>query len=247
MCVLTVVSLMWSSRPISAFERPRAIRRNTSSSRSVSSSSAFGGVGRGVRVNCSITRLVTAGEERVASRDGADGGEELFGRVVLEHEPAGAEREAPRRRTRRGRTSSGSGSAPCRRRRGCAASLRDRRARHADVHQHDGRCEARSLVDRLEPVARLGDDFDVGLAESSMRKKRGPSTGRPRRARGWSCCVVLDREPGGEDEAAVGCRPGRHLAAVDLDALAPTSPWPSRRSLPRRRRRRALRARRGST
>ena len=33
--------------------------------------------------------------------------------------------------------------------------------RHADVHQDDGRVEAGGLVDRLEPVARFGDDFDV--------------------------------------------------------------------------------------
>ena len=35
---------------------------------------------------------------------------------------------------------------------------------HADVHQDDGRVEARRLVDRLEPVARLGHDLDVLLA-----------------------------------------------------------------------------------
>ena len=35
---------------------------------------------------------------------------------------------------------------------------------HADVHQDDGRVEARRLVDRLEPVARLGDDVDVLFA-----------------------------------------------------------------------------------
>ena len=32
---------------------------------------------------------------------------------------------------------------------------------HADVHQDDRRVEARGLGDRLEPVARLGDDLDV--------------------------------------------------------------------------------------
>ncbi len=35
---------------------------------------------------------------------------------------------------------------------------------HADVHQHDGRVEARGLLDRLEAVAGLGDHVDVGLA-----------------------------------------------------------------------------------
>jgi hypothetical protein len=35
---------------------------------------------------------------------------------------------------------------------------------HADVHQHDGGSEAGRLADGLDPVARLGDDLDVGLA-----------------------------------------------------------------------------------
>ena len=61
-CVFTVVSPMKSSCPICAFERPRAIRRNTSRSRALRSSSSFGGAGRGIRVNAPITRFVTAGE-----------------------------------------------------------------------------------------------------------------------------------------------------------------------------------------
>ena len=61
-CVFTVVSLMWSSCPISAFESPPAIKRRISCSRAVSSSSSLGGSGRGMRVNCLITRLVTVGE-----------------------------------------------------------------------------------------------------------------------------------------------------------------------------------------
>ena len=60
--VFTVVSLMKSSRPISAFDRPRARRRNTSSSRSVSSPSSGGASWRGMRVKRAITRLVTLGE-----------------------------------------------------------------------------------------------------------------------------------------------------------------------------------------
>src|ERR687886_540066 len=43
MWVFTVVSLMKSSWPISAFDSPRAIRRNTSRSRVVRVSTAFGG------------------------------------------------------------------------------------------------------------------------------------------------------------------------------------------------------------
>ena len=48
--------------PISALDWPCAISRNTSSSRPLSSSSFFGAVGRGRRVNSLITRLVIVGE-----------------------------------------------------------------------------------------------------------------------------------------------------------------------------------------
>ena len=41
---------------------------------------------------------------------------------------------------------------------------------HADVHQDDRRIEARRLVDRLEPVARLGHDLDVLLAGEQHAK-----------------------------------------------------------------------------
>ena len=61
-CVLTVVSLMKSACPISAFERPAAMRRSTSCSRAVSSPSSLGGAGRGMRANFSITRRVIVGE-----------------------------------------------------------------------------------------------------------------------------------------------------------------------------------------
>ena len=60
--VFTVVSLMKSSCPISAFDRPRATSRRTSRSRALRSSSSLGGVGRGRRMNRSITRFVTVGE-----------------------------------------------------------------------------------------------------------------------------------------------------------------------------------------
>jgi hypothetical protein len=47
MCVLTVVSLMYSSCAISVLERPFAIKRKTSCSRVVCSSNSVGAVGRG--------------------------------------------------------------------------------------------------------------------------------------------------------------------------------------------------------
>ena len=91
---------------------------------------------------------------------------------------------------------------------------------HADVHQHDGRVEARRLVDRLEPVARLGHHLDVLLAGEQHAKagahhrlvvgdEHADAHGR-----------LPQRKARAEDEAAAGRRAGGHLAAVDLHALA---------------------------
>ena len=198
------------------------MRRNTSSSRSVSSSSSLGGAGCGMRVNCRDHALRDRGrEQRVAAGDDADRGDELLGRVVLEHEAAGAgaERlvdvlvEVEGREDEDPRGGVGGEDAPGR--------LEPVELGHADVHQHDGRVEAGGLVDRLEAVARLGDDLDVGLARrAACGSRRGPSTGRRRRARGWSSPVTVEREARAEDEAALGRAARGHLAAVDLDALA---------------------------
>ena len=59
---MTVVSLMNSSRPISALDRPRVIPRKTSSSRVVRVSTAGGGGCRLRRVKCRMTLLVTDGD-----------------------------------------------------------------------------------------------------------------------------------------------------------------------------------------
>ena len=61
--VFTVVSPTNSSPAISAFERPRAMSRNTSSSRGVSSAIAGGGSRRAgdVRANSWMSRLVADG------------------------------------------------------------------------------------------------------------------------------------------------------------------------------------------
>ena len=103
-------------------------------------------------------------EERLAAGDDPDRGEELLGRVVLEDEAActGAERlvdvlvEVERRQDEDPRRVVG-GEDPPRR-------LEPVELRHADVHQHDRRSEAGRLVDGLEPVGRLGHDFDLGIA-----------------------------------------------------------------------------------
>ena len=165
MCVFTVVSLMKSSCPISAFERPRAIRRKTSSSRSVRSSSALGGARWGdARELFDHPLRDGGGEERLPAGDGADRVEELLGRLVLQHEPAGARAErfvdvlveVERRQDEDAGRGIGGDDAPGR--------LEPVELGHADVHQDDGRLEAGGLLDRLEAVARLGDDLDVLLA-----------------------------------------------------------------------------------
>jgi len=43
---------------------------------------------------------------------------------------------------------------------------------HADVHEHDLRLEPGGLVDRLEPVGRLGDDLDALLAPEEHPEAR---------------------------------------------------------------------------
>src|SRR3954468_203764 len=104
--VFTVVSPTNSSPAISAFERPRAMSRNTSSSRGVSSAIAGGGSRRAgdVRANSWMSRRVADGARRASPRatrrlpaagrrgggDEADAVGELVGGDVLEEEPAGA-------------------------------------------------------------------------------------------------------------------------------------------------------------
>jgi hypothetical protein len=61
-CVLTVVSLMYSSRPISALESPRVMSSKTSSSREVRVETSGGGTRTWAWAKCRITRRVTAGE-----------------------------------------------------------------------------------------------------------------------------------------------------------------------------------------
>jgi hypothetical protein len=111
-------------------------------------------------------------EERVSSGDGADSGEELFGRVVLENETAGAGAEClvdvlievERREDQDPGTVVGGEKAPGR--------LEAVELGHADVHQDDGRVKTACLVDRLETVARFRDDFDVLFA-----RKEHPEAG----------------------------------------------------------------------
>ena len=93
---------------------------------------------------------------------------------------------------------------------------------HPDVHQDDGRLEARGLVHRLEPVARLGHDLDV-------RPRRTSSMRKPARTIDWSSAtstrMLIARRPASgrrvlRTKPPPLAEPARHLAAVDLDPLA---------------------------
>ena len=131
-------------------------------------------------------------EERVAGGDGPDRRDQLLGRVVLEHEAAGAgaerlvdvlvEVEGREDEDPRGRV--GGEDAPGR--------LEAVELRHADVHQDDGRVEARRLGDGLVAVLRLGDDVDVLLAGRGACRK-------PARTIDWSSAtrtrMLIGRSP----------------------------------------------------
>src|SRR5207247_8764718 len=101
------------------------------------------------------------GEERISAGDGADCGEELCGRVVFEHEAAGAgaERlvdvcvEVEGRQDQDARIVIGGEDSPR-----CLEAVE---FGHADVHQHDRGLKAGGLLDRLQSVARLGYQVDV--------------------------------------------------------------------------------------
>ena len=222
MCVLTVVSLMKSSRPISAFERPARDQAEDVELALGQLVEPLGGVGlRDARELLDHALRDARGEERVAGGDRADRRDELLGRVVLEHEAAraGAQRlvdvlvEVERRQDQDPRRGVGGEDAPRR--------LEAVELGHADVHQHDGRVEARRLVDGLEAVARLGDDLDVLLA-GEQHAEAGANhrlvvgdedADRHRR-------LAHDRQPRREDEPAAVRGAGGHLAAEDLHALA---------------------------
>ena len=110
------------------------------------------------------------GEQGVSAGHDADGGEELFGRLVLEQETAGSGAECfvhvlvevERRQDEDPRRVIG-GEDPPRR-------LEPVELGHADVHQNDGWSKAGGLVDRLEACTRLRHDFDVLLAREQHSK-----------------------------------------------------------------------------
>ena len=194
----------------------------TSRSRSLSSSSSFGGArARKARELLDDASRDRGREEGVARSDRVDGGDQLLGRLVLEDEAARAcsQRlvdvlvEVERREDQHPRGAIGREDAPRR--------LEPVELRHADVHENDGRIESRRLLDGLEPVRRLRDDLDVLLAaeehpearphhrlvvgdENADRHEPLPPIGRR----------ALRTNPPSRR------RPRRHLPPVDLHALA---------------------------
>ena len=180
-CVLTVVSLMKSSWPISAFERPRGDQAEDLPL-------ALGQIlelarRRGVRDARELLDHAPGDrrrEERVAGGDGADRREQLLGRVVLEHEPAraGAQRlvdvlvEVERRQDQDPRAE----SSAARMRR--VASSPSSSGMRMSIRTTVGR-EARGLVDRLEPVR-------SPRRPPRCRPRRESSMRKPARTIDWS-------------------------------------------------------------
>ena len=156
---------MKSCSPISAFESPRAIRRNTSISREVSSSSSFGGAGRASLANCPITRwVIEGGEEGVPGGHRPDRRYELFGRLVLQDEAAGAGAEClvDVLVEVEGGEDQDPGLVVCRE--DPPGGLKPVELRHPYVHQHDVGLKTRGLMNGLAAGAGLGHHIDVPLA-----------------------------------------------------------------------------------
>src|SRR5215211_4737666 len=87
--VRIVVSATYSSSEISALDRPRATSFSTSDSRSVRTWKCSDLMVDGLWVNSEIRRrVICGGEQGIALRNDANGGDELVGGVVLEHEAA---------------------------------------------------------------------------------------------------------------------------------------------------------------
>jgi hypothetical protein len=111
-------------------------------------------------------------QQRLPAGDGANGGEQLLGRVVLQDEAAGPGAEGfvdVLIEVERGQDQDPNAGVGRKDPPRCLESVE---LGHPDVHQHHGRREPRGLVDRLEPIARLGDHLDVGLAGEQHAEAR---------------------------------------------------------------------------
>ena len=184
-------------------------------------------------------------QQRVAGGHGADGSEELLGRVVLEHEAARA-RAQPRRRTRRGRTWSGSSTRGGAWRRGSAGSPPARRAPASGCPSARRRGDsALAWLDRVPPLPASATTSMSGSSASSIRNPARTIawSSTTRTLISWSSGVTVHGQPGAQHEAAAyWSAPAGHLAAEDACTRSriPTSPWPQTpeplsRAPPRRR------------
>ena len=145
-----------------------AISSRISSSRSVSSGKARRRAGVGVEERHQLRRDRRA-EDRLSDRRRPDRPEELV-RVRVLRDVATAPARIAANRSRRPRTSSGSGRRPWVGPEDLAGRLDPRHLRHPDVHQHDGRSLRR----------RQGDRLGTGLGLPDEREVRRP-TDEPRR------------------------------------------------------------------
>ena len=210
----------------------------------------------GRRANSSITRRVIDGASSASpaatTRIGVD---ELLGRGVLEQEAAraGPQRlvdvlvQVERRQdehVRRRRVRADAAASPrCRRGPACGCPSAPRRA-----------CSARDRVDRLEPVAGLADDLDVGLGvEDHAEARRGRAPGRRRSSTRITRSASRERQPRAHRVSRRPARgPALELAAVERRRARACRPGrgPVAVSVPRSRRRRSrsrARARRRRT
>ena len=169
-----------------------------------------------------MTRFVTVGESSASpSATVRIAAMSCSGGVVLEHEPAraGSERLVDVLVEIEGGQDQDPSIAV--RRQDASSRLEPVELGHADVHQDDRGMESRRLVHGLEPVARLGDDFDLLFAGEQHAE-----AGADHRL------VVGDENTDRHGlSSAIGSRVLRtnppsgavlrgHLAAVDLDAFA---------------------------
>ena len=230
--VLTVASESTSSAAISAFEQPaRELDEHLALARGQQLEPGIGGRAAVRRrrsgrrcANESSRRRVTLGETTASPRrDGADAGEQVVGRHVLQQEAARAGAQAGERvlvEVEGRQDDHARAEAP-------ADDLRGRldavHARHAHVHQHDVGIELGGQAHGLAAVARLADDDEVVLRlehhaeahpqerlvvdEQDARRHASPDGGSSERR----ACTR---------PAAAGARPGLDGAGVDGGALA---------------------------
>ena len=217
--VLTVFSLIASSRAISLFGRPRATSASTSRSRSERSSSGEPAA-RSLEQRPACARI----ERRLASRGGAHRLSELRGLGVLEQVADRARVERAKDLLavgERGEDDDGDvglrgGDPPGR--------LDPVEHRHLEVHQHDVGLVLRAQADGLLAVRRGADELDVV-------ERRRPGAGGPVRTTAWSS-AMRSRIIGVAAPARTSCR--RRASSV---------PRPPRPTVPRAPR--AARGRRG--